>query len=233
MRRKEMTIVIILSVLLIVGNLWAEELRKPFLDKEGRFWVYKDGKTLKGEGLRPIPPYGIPFCPYGWMPKEAADMLGENGVDLESKEQPFEGEMCIGVKLEKWTSPWWLGVGFMSGPDETMKGGPWWGKTKDGWYYDLSNLKEKRFVVHMRGNQGGERVQWKVGFLAGEKYGDSMRFPAVTKWITLKKEWVRYELDLSKHDLSRVCSLCFVLSQAQQTDPDAPVIFYIDSVYFK
>jgi hypothetical protein len=105
--------------------------------------------------------------------------------------------------------------------------------TPDGWYYNLTGLKKKRFVVHMRGGRGGERVQWKVGFLGAEKYGDSLPLPAQTKWLSLGKEWTRYELDLSKVDLSRVCSLCFVLSQAQQSEPNAPVSFFIDDCYFE
>ncbi|MFQ6116328.1 MAG: hypothetical protein ACE5NG_19900, partial [bacterium] len=148
------------------------------------------------------------------------------------QQNPHQGKMCIAVTIN-WANPYWVGVGFVSGPDKTMKGGPWWGKTPDGWYYDLSGLKKKKFVFHLRGENGGERVQFKVGFLGQEKYGDSLPFPVQSKWLTLKKEWTRYELDLKKQNLSRVASLCFVLSQAQQTDPEAPVVFYIDDVYFE
>lgn len=159
-------ITMLLLAFMVIGNSLAEELdvRKPVLDKEGRFWVYKDGKTLKGEkddGIKPVPPYGIPYSPYAWMPAESEYMLGENGVNLEHKQNPYEGEMCIAVNV-KWLSPWWVGVGFVSGPDKTMKGGPWWAKTNDGWYYDLSGLKNKRLVFHLRGENGGEKVQFKV-----------------------------------------------------------------------
>jgi len=213
------------------------DVRKPALDKEGRFWVYKDGKTLKGEkkddNIKPIPPYGLPFSPYAWMPAESEKMIGEKGLNLEHQQNPYKGKMCISVTVN-WKNPYWVGVGFVSGPDKTMKGGPWWAKTQDGWYYALSGLKKKKFVFHLRGENGGERLQWKVGFLCREKYGDSIKpFPVQSKWITLKKEWTRYELDLKKKDLSRICSLCFVLSQSQQTDPGAPVVFYIDEVYFE
>ena len=213
---------LLLVLAMILPKAWADlDVRKPLLDKEGRFWVYKDGKTLK-----PL------ISPYGWMPAESAKMLKLN---MEHADNPYGNKgMCIAV-IVNWCSPWWCGVGFISGPDNTMKkkGGPWWGKTPDGWYYDLSGLKKKRFVFYLRGEQGGERVQWKVGFLSGENYGDSLKFSAETKWLTLEKEWTRYELDLSKQDLSRVCSFCFVLSQAQQSEPEASVSFFIDNVYFE
>jgi len=201
------------------------DVRKPPLDKGGQFWVYKDGTALEPS----VPPYGIPYVPYGWMPAESAEMLN---LDMEHTENPHSGKMCIAVEV-KWDAPWWCGVGFISGPDSTMPKGPWWGKTPDGWYYNLTGLKKKRFVFHLRGERGGEKVQWKVGFLAGEKYGDSLSLPAVTKWLELKKEWERFELDISKEDLSRVCSLCFVLSQVQQPDKEAPVVFYADDLYFE
>jgi len=215
----------LLTTAIGLGMRKAGSVRPPVLDKEGRFWVYKDGSTLEP----PVPPYGLPFVPYAWMPKESAEMLELN---LKCTENPHKGKMCISVTIH-WQSPWWVGVGFVSGPDKTMEGGPWWGKTPHGWYFDLSKLKKKRLVVHMRGERGGERVQWKVGFLGAEPYGDSLRFPAQSKWITLTPEWKRYTVNLSRADLSRVCSLCFVLAQAQQHDPAAPVRFYIDEVYFE
>lgn len=221
--------VLLLVLAIMLPKAWADlDVRKPLLDKEGRFWVYKDGKTLKP----PVSPYGIPYSPYACMPAECAKMLKLN---MKHAENPHGGKgMCIAVTVD-WCSPWWCGVGFISGPDSTMKKkeGPWWGKTPDGWYYDLSELKKKRFVFHLRGKRGGERIQWKVGFLSGEKYGDSLKSSVETKWLMLEKEWTCYELDLSKQDLSRVCSFCFVLSQAQQSKPEAAMAFFIDDIYFE
>lgn len=242
-----LTVSIALSAGLSDGKL---DIRKPQLDVKGRFWVYKDGKTLKVENIKPVPHFGIPYAPYVRIPAQAVDMLE---MDMEYRQQPFEGDMCIAVRVGEWVNPYWLAVEFVSGPNETMEGGPRWGKKEEyGWCYDLSYLRKKKFVFHLRGEKGIERVQWRVGFLAGEKHGDSLEYSKQGKWLTLKKKWTRYEIDLSennmeggswwgkmdimgspKSDLSRVCSFCFVLSRAQQVNSDSPIVFYIDSVYFE
>lgn len=241
------TLIIGISLMCLILSLaWAQELdvkspeKGKWLDKDNKFWVYKDGKRLTGEGLRPVPPYGIPYLPYAWMPDGPIIKDDNVKLEMEYRNSPHEGAgMCIQFILKKWLDPYWCGIGFVSGPDGAQKHGPWWGETNHGWYYDLSGLRKKKFVVHMRGENGTEKVQWKVGFLARKEdgkrtlYGDSLDYPAETKWLTLNKAWTRYELDLSKEDLSRVCSLCFVVSQMWQDDTEAPVTFYIDTVYFE
>ncbi len=224
--------VLLLVLVIMLSKAWAErpdlDVWQPLFDKEGRFWVYKDGTTLEP----PISPYGIPYSPYGWMPANANEMLTLN---MGHTENPHGGEgMCIAVTVT-WRSPWWCAVGFISGPDSTMRerGGPWWGATPDGWYYNLSGLEKRHFVFHLRGERGDERVQWKVGFLSHEEYGDSLESPAQTVWLLLNREWTRYEIDLSEQDLSHVCSFCFVVSQAYQPEPEAHVSFYIDDIYFE
>lgn len=235
LRHKHAAVVSILlcGMITVICGSEEEKIRKPPLDKQGRFWVYKDGLTLmdKKLGVKPVSPYGIPFAPYAWMPEAASEMIQ---MTLEHKDRPYEGDMCIAVSVT-WKNPYWCGVGFVSGPDKGKPGAPWWGKTDHGWYYDLSGLKKKRFVIHMRGENGGERVQWKVGFLCHEKHGDSLTFPAETKWLKLEAGWTRFELDLRKKDLSKICSLCFVVALAEQevSDADEPVTFYVDSVYFE
>jgi hypothetical protein len=228
------TIMAVLLLSLILTTGWAESLKilEAQLDKDDRFWVYNEGKAVKaknrdGDELK-FPPYGVPYLPYAWMPKEADTMMK---MGVEHKDNPYEGKMCIAVRID-WKDPYWCGVGFVSGPDKGKRGAPWWAKTPHGWYYNLSELREKKLVFHLRGAKGGERVQWKVGFLAEEKYGDSLTFPAETEWLTLETAWKKYELDLKDEDLSRVCSLCFVVSQQWQKD-NAPVTFFIDTVYFE
>lgn len=230
------TIFVALLLSLMFSLAWAESLdiRNPekWFDENSRFWVYKDGIIPEENDLDPVPPYGIPYLPYAWM-SDSPDKLSEMiKMNLKHKQNPHKGNMCIAVSI-KWLEANWCGVGFVSGPDKDKEGAPWWGKTNHGWYYDLSKLKKKKFVFHLRGENGGERVQWKIGFLGNEKYGDSLPFPAETKWLKLNKEWTRYELDLSKKKLERVCSLCFVVERLWQTDREAPVNFYIDTAYFE
>lgn len=207
------------------------DVRTPVLDRSGQFWVYKDGDTLRDRELelRPVPPYGIPYQPYAWMPIEAHRMMR---MTLEHRDEPYEGDMCIAVSIN-WEAPYWCGVMFVSGPDKDKPEAPWWGQTPHGWYYNLSGLEKRNFVFYMRGEKGGERVQWKIGILGHEKYGDSLQLPASTKWLTLNTEWKQFEIELRETDISRVCSLGFVVSQAQQSDSSVPVTFYIDSIYFE
>lgn len=229
--KQVLTMSILVFWMTIVACGAAGEVLVPVLDKDGKFWVYKDGQTLRDRklNLRPVPPYGIPFLPYAWMDDAVPGMMQMN---LNHGANPYKGDKCIAVSIT-WASPYWCGVGFISGPDKGKAYAPWWGKTKHGWYYDLSNLKRKNLILHMRGEQGGEKVQWKVGFLGHEKFGDSMAFPKESEWFTLKKDsWTKFTIDLSKADLSRICSLCFVVAQVQQEDTDS-MTFYVDSMYFE
>lgn len=216
---------------------------QPYFDNAGRFWVYKDGKTLRGDNIKPVPPYGLPFLPYAFMPKQASSMLD---MTLDHTSNPFDGDKCIRVSVT-WKDPYWCGVGFFSGLDQGVPGneppGGWWGKKNYGWYYDLRQLEKKKLVFHLRGEHGGEKIQWKVGSLATNTYGDSLRYPVVAKEgtkrnITLYQNWERYEIVLNQlpvNQLERICSMCFIVAQAEQ-DPDRiddPVTFYIDNVYFE
>ena len=54
-----------------------------------------------------------------------------------------------------------------------------------------------------------------------------------SKWLKLEDRWTRFELDLRKKNLSRICSLCLVVAQAEQEDPKRPITFYVDSIYFE
>lgn len=231
---KALVTLTVMSLFLGIISMAMEELdvRRPPLDKEGRFWVYRNGKRN--------PP--LMFIPYGYMPSQASEMLS---MDLECKENPYqekanqqpsessEEEMCISVKV-KWTYPYWCGVAFISGPDAPQ----WWGEDNRGWYYDLRMIKKKKLVFYARGATGNERIQVKVGILGDKPYGDSLPFPVQTRWLKLSTQWTRFELDLSKQkpeNLQRICNgFTFVLSQDQQENPNTPMTqFYLDHIYFE
>jgi hypothetical protein len=220
-----------------VASLAAErDVRPPRVGDDGRFWVYKDGKNNPR----------LPFIPYAWMPAESGKMMT---LDLECQQNPHqekqetaqEGQanpspeppMCIAVKVN-WKTPWWVGVAFVSGPDDPQ----WWGEDDRGWYYDLSGLKKKKLVFYARGETGKERIQIKAGILGNKPYGDSLKFPAQTKWLKLPTEWTKFELDLSKfkpEDLKYICNgFTFVLSVDQQEDSNVSTTqFYLDTIYFE
>jgi hypothetical protein len=208
------------------------------MDKESRFWVYRNGKE------NPL----LRFIPYGWMPAEAAttkmmtlDLECRQDPHQEKQEPSLEGQpappkeppMCIAVRVN-WKVPWWVGVAFISGPDDPQ----WWGEDDRGWYYDLSRLQKKKLVFYARGETGKERIQVKAGILGDKLYGDSLKYPAQTKWLKLPTEWTKFELDLSKYkpdDLKHICNgFTFVLSADQQEDTNAVATqFYLDTIYFE
>ena len=199
-------------------------LRKPTLDRDGRFWLY--GPGLQGE---------MPFSPYAWMPANAGDFLT---MDFSAKPRAEPGRSgaagtCIAVQIN-WQQPYWCAVAFLSGPDSPS---PWWGEDTRGWHFDLSGLPKKKLVVHARGETGGEKIQIKFGILGDKKYGDSLPFPAVSDWLTLSKDSKPYELDLARHkpaDLVRICNgFTFAVERRLQAGNPAVTRFYIDSIYFE
>ena len=237
----------ILVMSIAFSLVWAQSsgIRKPerdnngWLDEQGRFWVYRNGipPDPNDEELIRIPPYGVPFLPYAWMsdrPEKEKDIIKfEPNHQQSPYESNREADKCISVSIGWIKENFWAGVAFVSGPDKDQRGAPWWGKTDHGWYYDLSKLENKRLVFHLRGENGGEKVRFKVGIFGKEKYGDSLPFPIMTEWLELEKGWQRYALDLSEENLTKVCSLCFVVERLWQKDQDADVTFYIDTVYFE
>jgi hypothetical protein len=80
-------------------------------------------------------------------------------------------------------------------------------------------------VLHARGQTGKERTQVKVGIPGDKPHGDSLSYPAQTKWLLLPTEWTEFELDLSKYKESTLQGMAngftFVLSRGQQDNPGA------------
>lgn len=221
------------------------DIRKPSLDKQGRFWIYHNVAKL--------------FLPYGFMPPELADdkhMImdaacekdphveapspaapkidekkdQDKQVDKEEKEK----NTCISLTV-KWISPYWCAVAFIAGPDKP----PFWGEDDRGTYFDLSTLPKKKLVCWLKGETGTERVKLQCGILGSKgKYGDSLADPAETRWLKLSKGWQKFSLDLSKYspkELSRITNgLTVVLSQTQQGDMNTPsTTIYLDTIYFE
>jgi len=223
--------VIAMAALVSVGSLHqaaAQDIRRPRLDADGKFYIYKD--------LAPGAP--MPFVPYAYMPAEAGEMMK---IDVASKDDPYIPEgasagkaaaTCISVKIN-WKSPNWVGCAFVSGPDSPA----WWGEDDRGWYYDLSGLKKKKLVFFARAKGGSEvRIQVKVGILGDKKFGDSMSMPAETRWLKLSPKWTRYECDISGYtakQLSKVCNgLTFVTNQ-DQNGGATETEFALDEIYFE
>ncbi len=107
--------------------------------------------------------------------------------------------------------------------NENTAPGVMWGDQPGG--YDLTGAKRLSFWA--RGENGGEKVELKVGTIGKDKkYHDTA---VVTKPVTLTKDWKKYEIDLSGKNLS-VIKTGLVWSLAGQ---GKPVTFFLDDVWFE
>ena len=217
-----------LTLACLIESSSAQDIRKPHLDADGRFYVYKP--SASGTSM--------PFVPYGLMPTEAAQMMK---VNVTNHDDPFlPGNVgtaktdvtCIDVKIS-WQAPAWCGCAFISGPDKPA----WWAEDDRGWYYDLSVLNKKKLVFYARAKGGQDtRIQVKVGILGDKKYGDSMPLPVETRWLKLPTKWTRYELDLSgftAQQLGKICNgLTFVTNQ-DQNGGASETDFSLSEIYFE
>jgi hypothetical protein len=197
------------------------------MDKEThRFYVYHGSKL------------SLPFSPYGWMPGEASSMLS---ADMECKTQPYVDRSIPGLKPSpacvrvsvNWQPPLWAGIAWISGPDKP----PWWCDSDKGWFYNLSALRKKRLVTHLR-SPDGARVQIKVGIMGDKPYPESTRFPIESQWLTLGPKWKEVVIDLSEvpsSSLKRIASgFVVIMSQVQQPDPNTPAtVFYIGDTWYE
>lgn len=190
-----------------------EPLTKDQTNKR-RFWVYRDSNLNE-------------WIPANWMPSQAVKMI--TAFELDSEDNPYEGENCIRVEIGNWTAPYWCGIAWAV-PHPSQPGEAYWGeRSAPGW--DLTGAK--RLVFRARAPEKCA-VQFKACILGDKKHGDAARFPAQTRYITLTSEWTKYSIDVSRIDLSRVVSgFCFVLNRNSQPSPNQPVEFYLDDIYWE
>jgi hypothetical protein len=218
--------------LLMAGPLHAADMRvrQPVLDSDGRFWVYRNGLAH--------PP--MPFSPYGWM-SDITNLTALIKIDLEYSDNPNhleatatpdDKECCIRAKIT-WGDATWASIAFISGPDQP----PWWGENGRGRHYDLSALPKKKLVFYARGDHGGETIKVQLGMLGDKPYGDSLHQPVASDDITLTKDWVRHEIDLSTiapAELAHICNGFGInIERANQPDSANETVFYLDDIYFE
>jgi hypothetical protein len=220
------------GLVLTIGCLHAADLdvRTPVLDEQGRFWVYRNGPTH--------PP--MPFAPYGWM-SDTTNLTHLLSVDLNCHDQPntkvssdpsTEVERCIDMRIN-WADATWASVAFISGPSKP----PWWGETRRGRYFNLSDLPHKKLVFYARGKRGGEVIQAQFGALGAKPFGDSLPSPITSEELKLTSDWVRYEIimkDIPAAGLAHICNgFGVVAERASQTGAADETEFYLDDIYFE
>lgn len=151
-----------------------------------------------------------PYIPSGWMGNTAA-------IEMEGRhaDNPRSGEHCLRVRYRAADN--WGGVIWQNPAND-------WGDAPGG--YDLRGAKALTFWA--RGDQGGEKVNFVMGVLGGDKkFRDSAS--AEMKDVQLTKEWKQYRIDLAGKDLSCI-KTGFGWSLAGQGQP---VTFYLDDIRFE
>lgn len=194
------------------GGLWdlPERYRAPenwwptAEPEEMPFYVYTDYLSR-----------GNHFYPTGWM-GDYTDMEMDEGWT----ENPHSGSTCIRVVYRAESKQkYWAGV-YWQNPANN------WGMSDGG--FNLSGASKLTFWA--RGENGGERVQFKMGGIAGY-YPDST--VATLGVVTLTDNWEKYEIDLRGKDLSYISGgFCFVVKAEAEYNPEG-CTFYLDDIAYE
>lgn len=81
----------------------------------------------------------------------------------------------------------------------------------------------------MRGNAGGERIEFEAGGIAGPS-GDSLQPAVTTGVLTLTTSWQQVTLDLSREDLTHIIGGFAWVARA--TDNPYGATFYLDTIVY-
>ncbi len=172
------------------------------------FYVYDKAKN---------PSYA--WYPSGWMPNGGGISFSENFVGNCKSD-----DTCIKVGFDaarkSWAGIYWLPPGSWKGLGINL--------------YEKLNVSDKSLIkltFWARGDEGGERAQFKVGGVADGN--DSIEFAVETDYITLGKNWRQYEIDLSKENLSNVVGgFCWVTNKDENRGKST-VRFYLDDIRYE
>jgi hypothetical protein len=143
-------------------------------------------------------------------------------IKIDPKSIVSEDNTCMKIvyTAEKRQGAGWSGV-YATHPANN------WGDRKGG--YDLSGYTKLKFLI--RGEKGTEVIdKIMIGGITGQGFeGDSDSND--TGEMTLTKEWVEHEIDLTKMDLSNIIGgFGFVLNS--NYNPNGAT-FYIDSIRYE
>lgn len=206
----------LLESLLPEGILRPERVITPI--KSSLPWiVYEDYDIYPYDYEDASSPERNHFFPTGWMGCLECIMIQDC---FESS--PHSGETCIKIvyspeQLDEWVGIYWQFPGNN------------WGQYPG---YDISGAQRVIVTFWARGEEGGEKAEFKVGGIdkTPEKpYKDSFG-PISTGVIELTKEWRKYSIDLTGVDLSSVIGgFCWVTKRAQNWDG---CTIYLDDIRF-
>jgi exo-beta-1,3-glucanase (GH17 family) len=197
----------------MVRNVLPPTTRKTF-KREGR-------KLLKAKAALPLAVYteadsdSNAFQPSGWMGN-----LKWLGLDKACTVLPHSGQTCTLVSFKPTSgfySDSWAGI-YWQYPINN------WGEYPG---YEVTGVRHLSFWV--RGDKGGEKVEFKVGGIAspGKQNKDSFG-PVSGGILTISNTWTYYTIDLKGQDLSSLIGgFCCVFTMAN--NPNGCTI-YLDDV---
>ena len=160
--------------------------------------VYADGASPSG------------YVPSGWMGNNQAI-----AVDEKCTTSPHSGSSCLKIQYKA--------------PDNF--GGVVWQDPANDWGDDDGGLNltgAKKLTFWARGENGGEKVEFKFGLLdKTKKFFDTANGDTT---VTLTKDWTQYTIDLADKDMSKDPSpgFCWVLG-----GQGVPVTFYLNDVQYE
>jgi len=203
-----------LGSLSVLGGIWwslygcaaVRSEPQPQSQPATTFYVYDDAGSELNNGTWS-----------NYMPAEAANDIH---IDTDCRDNPKTGSSCVRIEVSLAQSSW-AGVAVASSPN-------YWGETP-GPGFNLVNAKKLAFWV--RGNQGGERVQFKMGIAGDKPCGDSCQTNE-TDWIELTHDWQLVEMPL-QGDLSRIITPFVFVVDDDHNDRDKPIVFFIDGIQYK
>ncbi len=186
-------------------------------DKAGNAATANVPLLVRGERRTPLPFYvygdgfeGMPWVPSGWMGSK-----DDLTLDGNHSGNPHDGAASIRMRYQG--EGGWVGVAWQHPANN-------WGAQEGG--YDLTGAT--RLELWARGEYGGERIDVGVGLLGDDKaHPDSGK--TMVKGIVLKSDWQRYEVPLSKIDLSSI-KTGFVVTLIGRRGSSVTV--YLDSIRF-
>lgn len=144
---------------------------------------------------------------------------------------PASGDMATGITFsfdgkQKWCGIYWLpSYDFENAKYPELR----WEELPGVSIYEKMKIDRSLPVVltfYARGEQGAERVQFKVGGINKNK-------PVETEWIALEKGWKKYVIDLSGQDLSNVIGGFCCVSNEDKNPGRETIHSYLDDVQYE
>jgi hypothetical protein len=156
------------------------------------------------------------FIPSGWMGD-----YNDLSINTYSADDPYSKPYCTEIlyTAARSNNAGWAGI-YWQHPENN------WGTTA-GWIDVFNGARKLTFWA--RGKNGGEKAEFKMGGIAGE-YSDSVRPAISTGPVVLSNNWTRYEINLTRLDLSQVIGgFCWVTNA--ESNPRGSTIYLDDISY--